>query len=117
MLRRFINKLNFWYVDWKIAIEKNRRISKSEVNEIVALLEEYSKITQENASKLREVKLALRENGEALDKLLNVYKKPVNFHVEVDKDLMPSKEQLDANKWEGSKRFAEMYIKALQKNK
>ena len=44
-------------------------------------------------------------------------KRPVDFHVEVNKDLMPSQEQLDAGGGEGSKRFAEVYIKALQKNK
>ena len=41
----------------------------------------------------------------------------VDFHVEIDKDLLPSQEMLDAGGGEGSKRFAEMYIKALQKNK
>ena len=44
-------------------------------------------------------------------------KKPADFHVEVNKDLMPSQEQLDAGGGKGSKRFAEVYIKALQKNK
>ena len=117
MLRRFINKLIFWYVDWKIARENNKGMSQSEINEITALFEEYSKVTQETTSKIKELKVAVKESGEALERLAKAYKKPVDFHVEANPNLMPSQEQLDAGGGEGSKRFAEMYIKALQKNK
>ena len=121
MLQRFItkvvNKLLFWYVDWKIVRENNKGMSQSEINEITALFDEYSKVTQETTSKIKELKVAVKENGEALERLAKAYKKPVDFHVEVNPNFMPSQEQLDAGGGEGSKRFAEVYIKALQKNK
>lgn len=41
----------------------------------------------------------------------------VDFHVEVDKDLIPPQELLDAGGGPTSKRFSELYIKTLQKNK
>lgn len=116
MLRRFINKLIFWYVDWKIARENNKGMSQSEIDEITALFDEYSKITQETTSKIKELKVAVKENGEALERLAKAYKKTVDFRVEVNPNLTPSREMLDAGGGEGSKRFAEIYIKALQKN-
>ncbi len=78
MLRRFINKLTFWYVDWKIARENNKGMSQSEINEIAALFEEYSKVTQETTSKIKEFKVAAKESGEALERFAEVYKRALH---------------------------------------
>ena len=59
----------------------------------------------------------MMEAGKQWDYYNSIVRKDTRLEIVVNKDLMPSQEQLDAGGGEGSKRFAEVYIKALQKNK
>ena len=69
-------------------------------------------------SEFREnIGIAMLDFANGLSQFNKAYDNLGNNTVEIDKDLLPSQEQLEAGGGEGSKRFAEMYIKALQKNK
>ena len=59
----------------------------------------------------------MMEAGEQWDYYNKIVRNYSKMQIVVNKDLMPSQEQLNAGGGEGSKRFAEMYVKALQKNK
>jgi len=56
----------------------------------------------------------MMEAGEQWDYYNKIVRNYSKMQIVVNKDLTPSQEQLDEN-WEGSKRFAEMYIKAASK--
>ena len=52
------------------------RKKQSSLDEFESLANEYSSIMEENATKLKELRIAVEENGKALSRLVDVYRKP-----------------------------------------
>jgi len=65
---------------------------------------------------MENIGIAMLEFANGLSQFNKAYDSLSNNTVEVNPNLTPSREMLDAGGGEGSKRFAEIYIKALQKN-
>ena len=94
------------------------RKKQSSLDEFESLANEYSSIMEENATKLKELRIAVEENGKALSRLVDVYRKPAHIlQIKHHEGFVPSQEMLDAGGGPTSKRFTELYIKTLQKNK
>ncbi len=92
------------------------RKKQSSLDEFESLANEYSSIMEENASKLKELRIAVEENGKALSRLVDVYRKPAHIlQIKHHEGFVPSQELLDAGEAEGSKRFTELYIKTMEK--
>jgi len=92
------------------------RKKQSSLNELESLANEYSSIMEENASKLKELRIAVGENEKALKRIVDVYRKPEHaLQIKHHEGFVPSQEMLDAGEAEGSKRFTELYIKTMEK--